>query len=155
VRLPRRRRLPGGILPAFAAFRSVADVVDRASASLAEAVPSTRVVGRPLPDALAEFEALLSEAADAMPAWRRPEIEPAWRRCDAAIETARGLAERLRVEAPPLAGFEGLIGAIAELLAPLEAFDDAARSFDALRTSGDGRRIESDARRMRRRRPSR
>jgi hypothetical protein len=137
VRLPRRRRLPEALRAAHDAFRSVADLVDRASASLAEAAPSTRMAGRPLPDALADFEDLLSQAADGMPAWRRPETEPAWRRCDAAVESARDLAERLRIEAPSLAGFEGLIGAIGELLAPLEAFDDAARSFDALRTTGE------------------
>jgi hypothetical protein len=135
VKLPRMRRLPVELRPVYSSFRSAFELVERASASLAQAVPSTRVAGRPLPDALAEFESALAETSDRMAAWRRPETESVWLPCRSAIATSRQLAERLRTEAPALAGFEGLIGAIAALLEPLEAFDDAARAFDSLRSS--------------------
>jgi hypothetical protein len=49
------------------------------------------------------------------------------------LRDARRLAERVRTEAPPPAGFEGLIGLIGDLLAPLGAFDDAAERLRELR----------------------
>jgi hypothetical protein len=43
------------------------------------------------------------------------------------------MTERLRVEAPDPGGFEGLVGLLGDLLAPLEAFERAAERFRAVR----------------------
>ena len=129
----RRRRLPPELQPAFDAFARVMDRVERGSAALTESVPSTRFGGRPLADTLLEFEEALDEAAAGMPAWRRPEVEEAWTRADAGLRTARQRAELVRTEAPDLGGFEGLIGLIGDLLAPLEVFAAAAEAFAGLR----------------------
>ena len=94
----------------------VLDRVERAKADLVSAVPSPRgVPGRPLAEALAAFEEGLVEAAasaDAPEPWR------------AAIGASLGRAERLRLEAPPL-DYEGLVDALADLLAPLDALEQA------------------------------
>jgi len=139
-----RRRLPRELQPAFDAFAAVMACVERGSAALTESVPSTRFGGRPFADTLLEFEEALDEAAAGMPAWRRPEVEGAWMRADAGLRAARERAERTRTEAPDLGGFEGLIGLIGDLLAPLEAFATAAEAFDGRRVrSADARRIDT------------
>jgi hypothetical protein len=44
-----------------------------------------------------------------------------------------GLAERVRTDGVPPQGFEGLIGLIGDLLAPLDAFERAVVRFRELR----------------------
>ena len=129
----RRRRLPPDLQPAFDAFAGVMACVERGSGALTESVPSTRFGGRALADTLLEFEEALDEAAAGMAAWRRPEVEEAWTRADAGLRTARHRAELVRTEAPDPGGFEGLIGLIGDLLAPLEVFAAAAEAFASLR----------------------
>jgi hypothetical protein len=129
----RRRRLPPALEPAHAAFGEVLEQVEPAKAALTEVMPTTRLPGRPLPDALAVFEEHLARASDGMAAWRRPELDDVWRACDDGVAEARARAERFRHEAPDLGGFEGLIWAVGELLEPLEAFEAAERRFLDLR----------------------
>jgi hypothetical protein len=140
----RRRRLPPDLQDAFDAFSSVVASVERGTAALTESVPSTRFGGRPLVDTLLEFEEALGEAVARMPAWRRPEVEDAWVRADAGLQTALERAERVRTEAPDPDGFEGLIGLIGNLLAPLEVVGDAVDAFTALRVRRPGRAGPND-----------
>ena len=147
----RRRRLPPDLQEAFDAFSSVVASVGRGTAALTESVPSTRFGGRPLVDTLLEFEEALGEAARRMPAWRRPEIEDAWVRADAGLRAALERAERVRTEAPNPEGFEGLIGLIGNLLAPLEVVGDAADAFTRLRVRRGDRSGPNDLGNMPRR----
>ncbi|MGH2541072.1 MAG: hypothetical protein ACRDGK_11165, partial [Actinomycetota bacterium] len=68
-----------------------------------------------------------------MPAWKSPPIEREWSACEAGISAALTRARRFREEAPDLAGFEGLIWAVEEMLDPLEPFRAAAERFRSLR----------------------
>ena len=88
--------------------------IERAKADLVAAVPSPRgVPGRPLADAVAAFEDGLREAASA------PGVPDGWK---GAIRESLRRAERLRLEAPAL-DYEGLVGALADLMAPLDVLD--------------------------------
>jgi hypothetical protein len=127
------RRLPEHLQPALEGFRAVVEHVERAKAGMTDAVPTTRLPGRPLADALLEFEDELSAAQSDMPRWRTADLETEWQACGRAIERARAGAERLRVAAAPPVGFEALIGTIGDLLAPLDAFAGAADRFRDLR----------------------
>lgn len=129
----RRRRLPPELEPIREAFEAVLAEVEPAKAALADCMPTTRLPGRPLPDALAEYEDHLERARDLMPPWRHPELEAAWLACDAGLHDALALAGRFRVEAPELGGFEGLLGAVESLMDPLDPFEAAAERFRALR----------------------
>jgi hypothetical protein len=133
VTLFRRRRLPPELEAPYEAFERVLAEVEPAKEALTEVMPTTRLPGRPLPDALAEFEDRLDHARDAMPGWRRPETEPEWAACAAGIEEAAARAARLREDAPDLGGFEGLIWAVGSLLDPLEPFRVAAERFRSFR----------------------
>lgn len=128
-----RRRLPLELEEPFAAFSRVLDELEPAKAGLTRVLPTTRLPGAPLPDALAAFEDALDRAAGRMGAWRHPAVEPEWLACDAGVVAARDRARRLREEAPELGGFEGLIWAVERLLDPLEPFAVAAAAFRDLR----------------------
>ena len=131
----RRRRLPEDLVGPFERFREVLALVERATSALTSSVPTTRLPGRPLAETLGEFEEELRAMAAAAPSWRAPEVEEAWIVCAEAVDECLARAERLRVEAPDLAGFESIIGTIDDLLAPLEAFREAAERFGELRRS--------------------
>jgi exonuclease VII small subunit len=128
----RRKQLSPELEASFAAFRRVLDLIEPAKAALTEVMPTTRLPGRPLPDALLEFEEGVARARGLMPAWRAEAVEPAWTACDQGIDEALRRARRLREEAPELGGFEGLIWAVEELLGPLEVFASAAARFREL-----------------------
>jgi hypothetical protein len=128
----RRKRLPPDLVPVHDAFRLAAEPVERAKEALVEAVPTGRGPGRPLADALVDFEEGLRTAEGLMPAWRHPEVEPHWVACDEALAESLREAEALRVD-PPTLGFESLQATVGELIGPLEAFYDAAERFLELR----------------------
>jgi hypothetical protein len=102
----RRRRLPEHLGGPYRAFAAIMPPLERAKAALTESVPGTRLPGRPLAETLLEFEEGLRQVAAGMDAWRTPEIEEAWVIALAALDEARSLAERVRIEAPPPVGFE-------------------------------------------------
>lgn len=130
---PLRRRVPEDVARSLRAFEAIVPALDRARSALTASVPSTRLPGRPLAEALLEFEEALDEIAAGMDAWRAPDVGEVWLRCDRAVLEARRLAERVRTEAPRPAGFESLIALIGDLLAPLDAFDDASERLRELR----------------------
>jgi hypothetical protein len=129
----RRRRLPSELEPAWESFSEVVRQIEPAKAALAAVMPTTRMPGRPLPDALLEFEEGLARAQELMAGWRCPRTEGAWRACDGGIVEARSRSQRLREEAPELGGFEGLIWTVEHLMDPLRSFEEAAARFRDLR----------------------
>jgi hypothetical protein len=129
----RRRSLPEELTEPFAAFEALVQILERAKVALTGSVPGTRLPGRPLAETLSEFEEGLREVRAQMDGWRVPPVEDAWRVASGGLDEAMALAERVRVRAPEPQGFEGLIGLIGDLLAPLEAFGPAADRFRELR----------------------
>jgi hypothetical protein len=129
----RRKRLPEHLEAPSRAFDELVPTLERAKAALTESVPGTRLPGRPLAETLSEFEEGLGEVRGRMDGWRAPEVEPVWLAASARLDEALELARRTRTEGVQPQGFEGLIGLIGDLLAPLDAFDEAAERFRALR----------------------
>jgi hypothetical protein len=130
----RRRRLREGLEERSAAFEALVPALESAKAELTSSVPTTRLPGRPLAETLLGFEEGLREVRSRMVSWRAPEVEDVWLAASEGLDEALALAERVRIEPPELDGFEALIGLIAELLAPLEAFRAAAERLRELRT---------------------
>jgi hypothetical protein len=125
--------MPSNLVPAWEAFRRVLDEIEPAKEGLADALPTNRLPGRPLVDALGSFERALARADVLMPSWRRAEVDDVWRRCADGLTRARERAAALRQQAPDLRGFEGLLGTIQSLIDPLDPFEDAAARFRSLR----------------------
>ena len=129
----RRKRLPDHLEAPSRALDELIGSLERARAALTESVPGTRLPGRPLAESLSEFEDGLREVRARMGGWRAPEVDQAWLDASAGLDEAMGLAERVRTEGVPPQGFEGLIGLIGDLLAPLDAFERAVVRFRELR----------------------
>jgi hypothetical protein len=129
----RRKRLPEELQGSLVSLRKVAAEVEAAKDAMTGAVPSTRFEGMPLAEGILELEQRLAAAQELMPAWRHPVLEAEWLACDAGIRESLERARRLREDPPELGGFEGLIWAVDQLLAPLEAFEAAAERFRTLR----------------------
>ena len=129
----RRRRQPEALRAPARAFDDLLPALERAKAALADAVPGTRLPGRPLAEALWAFEAGLRQVEQRMATWRSPEVETEWIAADTGLAEALRLAERLRIGSDEPRGFEELIGVVGGLLAPLEAFEAAADRFRELR----------------------
>ena len=132
----KRKRLPADLAGPFQAFLRVLALVEPAKAALTDVVPTTRLPGTPLPDAVQVFEDGLLSATGAMPAWRTPQTQEVWDACMSGLELSLERARKLREDAPELGGFEGLRWAVDQLLAPLEAFHAADEAFRSLRTRG-------------------
>ncbi len=130
----RRRRLSATLAERHAAFEGVLSEVERAKVALTEAVPGARVPGRPLAEAVLRFEDGLRAADLGMDRWRSSEVESEWLEASAGLHASLALSEHLRTQGTEPVGFEGLIGSIGELLAPLDAFGSAVERFRALRT---------------------
>jgi hypothetical protein len=128
----RRKRITPEVQSAFDAFRAVLEHLEPAKAALTDVMPTTRMPGRPLPDALAEFEEGLERAEERMPAWRISAVEAEWIDSEQGLTEARVRARRFREDAPEVGGFEGLIWAVEELMAPLDGFAAAAERFRGL-----------------------
>ncbi len=130
-----RRTARAIVVPQFAetlrAFGVTLQHVEEAKAALVRSVRSGRIQGIPLAAGLSSFEDGLRLASGSMPAWRRPETEEHWRRCERALSDALQRAHRLRLERSPEL-YEELIGEVGDLLDPLEAFADAAAGLRAL-----------------------
>ena len=129
----RRKALPDELVPSFRAFHDVLDEIEPAKAGLTEVVPGTRLPGRPLDDALAQFVAGLTRARDLMSAWRRPELEAEWSACAAGLAIALDRATQLLDDAYEACGFASLLGFVEGLLDPLEPFAQAEDRFASLR----------------------
>ena len=129
----RRKRLPRKLDVSLNALRAVANEIEAGKDAMTGTVPSTRSAGTQLAEGILELEQHLGAAQTLMPAWRHPELEDEWRTCDAAIRESLDRARRMREDPPDLGGFEGLIWAVDQLLAPLEAFEAAAERFRTLR----------------------
>ncbi|HEY7283251.1 MAG TPA: hypothetical protein VID47_16840 [Actinomycetota bacterium] len=129
----RRRRIPPELEDANVAFEETLARVERAKEALVSAVPSARAPGRPLADALADYEDGLAQAKGTMPAWRRPQIESEWTACDGALRDAVSAAERFRLETPEDLPFDALMFALQDLMVPLDAFEAAAHAWRRLR----------------------
>ena len=114
-------------------FRSVAGEVEAAKDAMIGTVPSTRSAGTPLAEGILELEQRLAVAQRSMPAWRHPDLDEEWLACEAGIRESLERARRMREDSPDIGGFEGLIWAVDQLLAPLEAFEAAVERFRTLR----------------------
>lgn len=129
----RRKRLPDELQVPLEGLRAVAAEIEAAKRALTGTVPSTRSPGTPLAEGIHELERRLTTAKELMPQWRHASLEEEWRACDEGIAESLDRARRLREDPPELGGFEGLIWAVDQLLAPLESFEAAAERFRTLR----------------------
>lgn len=128
-----RKELPEHLHSRYRAFLAVLEEVEPAKAGLADVLPTTRLPGRPLRDAVAAYSEHLERARTSMPGWRAVELESEWRDCDRGLAEALGRAQRVLGASDEPDGFEGLLGTVERLIDPLDPFVAAAERFSKLR----------------------
>ena len=129
----RRKELPPDLQPAFRAFSDVVGAIEPAKAAVADVLPGSRLPGRPLRDALAEFGAGIACAQARMDGWRRPEVEAEWQACTDALMLATERAAAIAGHEDDPEGFERLLWTVQGLIEALDPFVDAAERFRSLR----------------------
>ena len=129
----RRKELPAYLRAPHEAFQAVLEEIEPAKAGIADVVPSTRLPGRPLNDAVDEYRTRLRRAAAIMAAWRCPDLEDAWQACAEGVSVGIDRATRLLETHDDPAGFEALLGTVEQLMDPLDPFAAAEEGFRALR----------------------
>ena len=128
-----RKELPAHLVAPYGAFLAVLEEVEPAKAGLADVLPGTRLPGRPLRDAVAEYRRRSVAAQRLMPAWRSDEMEAEWKACDRGLQDAVARAERVLASPHDPVGFEGLLGTVERLMDALEPFALAGERFRGLR----------------------
>ena len=129
----RRKELPVELRAPYEAFHAVLEEIEPAKAGLADVLPSTRLPGRPLNDAVGEYRTRLMRATSGMAAWRGPELEDVWWACTEGLAHGIDRATRLLERDQDPAGFEGLLGTVEQLMDPLDPFAAAEERFRSLR----------------------
>lgn len=129
----RRKELPEYLRGPYRAFHAVLEEIEPAKAGIADVLPSTRLPGRPLNDAVGEYRTRLKRATTAMPGWRCPEMDGEWTACADGLALGIDRATRLLAIDDDPAGFEGLLGAVEQLMDPLDPFAAAEERFRSLR----------------------
>lgn len=130
MRLRRRRDpLPEELLPAWQAFLDCAAVIEGGRRTLLGTMPVGRVEPTPVGLGVDAMAAALDDARGWMDGWRIEPLADDWRDCDKAMREARGNLAPVREVAAATTELEELQEAVADVVAPLDAFADAEQAW--------------------------
>jgi hypothetical protein len=125
----RRPALPDAYHDAWWAFLDCAELIEGGRRLLLGTLPTGRVEPAPIGVGL---DALVRSIADArawMDGWKLVELEDVWSDCHAALDESQANTAAVRDVAATTGELEELLGAVEEVVAPLDAFADAERAF--------------------------
>lgn len=130
--MPLRRRrdpLPDDLLPAWQSFLDCAAVIEGGRRTLLGTMPVWRVEPTPVGLGVDAMAAALTDAEAWMPDWRVDALADDWDDCRAAMAEARDNLDTVRHVAAETGELEELQEAVADVVAPLDAFADAERTW--------------------------
>jgi hypothetical protein len=129
----RRKRMPAALTPAFQAFCAQAERIEQARSALLSCLPVGRVDPAPVPVGLDVLRDELTAVRSELDAWHHDVIADHWAACLSALQEALdALPEAQRVAANSTE-LEELLGAISDVVEPLDAWHDAEHAWLALR----------------------
>jgi hypothetical protein len=129
----RRKSIPAELEPAWEAFQAQATRVAQARRALLACLPVGRVAPAPVAVGLDLLRDELSGVAAELDAWNVGEVAPAWKACrDAVIESLAAVPRAHEVSASTTE-LEDLLGAVSDVVEPLDAWGAAERAWRALR----------------------
>lgn len=130
MRLRRRRTpLPEELLPAWQAFLDCAAVIEGGRRTLLGTMPVGRVEPTPVGLGVDAMAAALDDAEGWMDTWHVEPLEDDWRACVEAMDEARDNLAAVREVAAETTELEELQEAVADVVAPLDAFADAEQAW--------------------------
>jgi hypothetical protein len=132
----RRKRMPTELEPAFQAFRVQAERVEQARSALLSCLPVGRVDPVPVPVGLDLLRDELAVVGDELDSWRHEAIADHWTACSNAIQEALAALPHAYHVAASSTELEELLGAVGDVIEPLDAWHDAERAWLALRVRG-------------------
>lgn len=130
----RPKTMPARLAPRWAAFQSQVTRVEAARRALLGCLPVGRVDPAPVSVGLDLLGDELAEVRRQMEGWRTPEVDEAWQACRAAIDEATAALPAAHAVAAGSGELEELLGAVGDVVEPLEAWAAAERRWRALRT---------------------
>lgn len=125
----RRPSLPADLEGHWRAFLDCAEVVEGGRRLLLGTLPTGRVEPAPIgvgADALGDA---IRTARGWMDRWKLAELEQAWQDCHDALDEAAANLAGVRTTAAATSELEDLLGAVEDVVAPLDAFADAERAW--------------------------
>lgn len=125
----RRKSMPAELLPAWEAFGAQAQRVEQARQALLRCLPVGRVEPAPIGLGLDLLRDELRAVREDMPAWRVPVSEADWQACREAIDEALTHIEPAREVSLSTGELEELLGAITDVVEPLDAWATAERQW--------------------------
>lgn len=125
----RKRPLPDAYHDAWWGFLDCAEVIEGGRRLLLGTLPTGRVEPAPVGVGLDALARAMDDAQGWMDRWRIPELADEWADCQAALDEARTAIPVVREVAATTGELEELLGAVEDVVAPLDAFADAERAF--------------------------
>lgn len=127
--IQRKPPLPPEHHDAWWSFVDCAEVIEGARRILLGTLPTGRVEPAPIAVGLDAVRRGIADARSWMGAWRLPQVDDEWQECQAAMEEAEGNLEAVAEVAASTYELEELLGAVEDVVAPLDAFADAERTW--------------------------
>lgn len=125
--------MPPELASAHAVFRAQAERVEAARQALLSCLPVGRVHPAPVPVGLELLRDEVTAVLDDMEAWRVPQLEGQWQAAREAIRESLAAVADAHEVATSSTELEALLGAVGEVVEPLDAWADAERAWLALR----------------------
>lgn len=125
----RRPELPAHLHAAWGAFLDCAQAIEAGRRVLLGTLPTGRVEPAPIAVGVDALARALQDARGWMPAWKLPELADDWDDCAAGIDEAEANLAEVRQVAAETSELEDLLEAVGEVVAPLDAFADAERTW--------------------------
>ncbi len=128
-----RRVMPARLAAPWAAFGAQAERVEAARRALLGCLPVGRVDPVPVPVGLDLVRDELRAVVSDLGAWRVAEVEDAWQAVRAACAEADAAVDPAHHVARTSTELEELLGAVGDVVEPLDAWGDAEQAWLRLR----------------------
>lgn len=125
----RKPLLPDELVPAWRAFLDCAQVIESGRRVLLSTLPTGRIEPAPIGVGLDALRGAISDAREWMPGWKVDLVIDDWQDCQDAMDEAWGHLDEVAEVAAETDELEELLEAVTEVVAPLDAFADAERTW--------------------------
>lgn len=117
------------LLEKWRAFVDCAEVIEGGRRLLLSTLPTGRVEPAPIGVGAEAMRRAIMDARSWMAGWRVSELQDAWDDCRAGLDEAEATLTALEETAATTSELEELLGAVEDVVAPLDAFADAEREW--------------------------